>query len=416
VADVAAKGGLARAQSLTKAERSAIAKKAAEGRWASAKALPKETHSGVLKLGDGIPCAVLSNGMRVLSLSGLDRAFGTSSGTRRGDDLIPPMLAAANVRAFITPELMAKLSSPVSYQSKSGGRGIGYEAEILHKMVATILDARAAGVLRKNQLHIAKAAELLLRAFAEVGLVALIDEATGYQADRARDELQRILEAYISKELLPWTRKFPDDFFEQVYRLHGWKYQAGNAKRPQYVGHIINRYVYEPLPAGVLEELQRKNPPVINGRRRHKHFQFLSEDTGNPHLDRQIVAVTTIMKLADTKADFVSKFKRLYPRQGEQMDLALGDPELDAVTAVEQPLAVNGVPLTDIVQTVRSRILDCLRGGNTVGSGDIAMRVYGNRTESTLNKLRARMKQLKAEGIVDSPSKGIWKLVDTSAN
>jgi hypothetical protein len=74
--------------------------------------------------------------------------------------------------------------------------------------------------------HLAETAQLLLRGFAHVGIIALVDEATGYQAERARDELNKILEAYIAKELLPWTRRFPDEFFRQIYRLHGWEFQA----------------------------------------------------------------------------------------------------------------------------------------------------------------------------------------------
>jgi hypothetical protein len=54
---------------------------------------------------------------------------------------------------------------------------------------------------RKQQEHIAKQAEILVRGFAGVGIIALVDEATGYQQDRARDALSRILEAFIAKEL-----------------------------------------------------------------------------------------------------------------------------------------------------------------------------------------------------------------------
>jgi hypothetical protein len=38
--------------------------------------------------------------------------------------------------------------------------------------------------------HIAKQCELLVRAFARVGIVALVDEVTGYQEIRDRETLQ----------------------------------------------------------------------------------------------------------------------------------------------------------------------------------------------------------------------------------
>src|SRR5262245_37677836 len=69
----ASKGGVARREALSADQRKNVAKKAAEERWAKAKGLPKETHSGVLQLGPGIPCAVLDNHMRVFSVNGLTR-------------------------------------------------------------------------------------------------------------------------------------------------------------------------------------------------------------------------------------------------------------------------------------------------------------------------------------------------------
>mgnify|MGYP003561277120 CR=1 FL=1 len=55
-----------------------------------------------------------------------------------------------------------------------------------------------------------------MRAFARVGITALVDEATGYQYERENDELQKILKAYISEELLPWQKRFPDIFYNCI--------------------------------------------------------------------------------------------------------------------------------------------------------------------------------------------------------
>jgi hypothetical protein len=40
-----------------------------------------------------------------------------------------------------------------------------------------------------------------------------LDEATGYQRDRARDALEKILEEFIAKELRPWVPTFPDAYY-----------------------------------------------------------------------------------------------------------------------------------------------------------------------------------------------------------
>lgn len=393
-----AAGGHARSAALSKAERRAIASKAAADRWAKQKKLPRETHTGALKFGTGITCSVLSNGMRVLSANGLERAFGSNAkGSGSRDELqLPAFLSAANLQPFISSDLRQRLGSPVEFNGMHGGRiALGYEADILARICDVLLDARAAGVLRQTQAKVAAAAELMMRGFAHVGIIALIDEVTGYQAERARDELHRILEQYISKELLPWTKKFPDEFFEQIYRVHSWKYMPGNTQRPGYVGKFINRYVYEALPDGVIEELRRKNPPV-NGHRRHKHFQLLTDHTGDPHLDRQIVATTTIMKLADNKADFHAKFQKLYPRSGDQVAFEFED----VSTEEGQPGVTVGT---------RGLTMSALQDGNTWATKDLARHVYQSETETALNKMRKFLSRLRDEGLVESPSPGLWR-------
>jgi hypothetical protein len=403
----ASAGGKARSAALSAAEKKAIASNAATERWARQRGLPKETHTGVLRFGPGIACSVLSNGMRVLSLNGLGRAFGSKAKGQRKrdqptrDQLLPPVLGAANLAPFLGEELRAKLANPIQYRGMHGGRvSIGHEADILSKMCNVLLDARAAGALRKSQMPIAAAAEIMMRGFAHVGLVALIDEATGFQADRARDELHRILEQYISKELLPWTKKFPDEFFQQVYRVHGWKYEPGNTQRPGYVGKFINRFVYEQLPDGVLDKLRDRNPP-INGHRRHKHFQFLTDHTGDPHLDRQIVATTTVMKIADGKDDFEVKFRRAFPKRGDQQTFTFPAPPPDDPTSAGALVVVTG--------GTRGMTLEALQHGNTVATKDLARRVYASGSAATLNKMRKFLNRLRDEDLVESPSPGLWR-------
>jgi hypothetical protein len=163
---------------------------------------------------------------------------------------------------------------------------------------------------------------VLVRALARVGVIALVDEATGYQETRARQELQQILNFYIAAELRPWTKMFPDTFFEEIYRLQGWEYRPGSAKRTPYVGKLINKHVYGELPPGVLDELRRRNPVTEKGYRRYKHHQHLAE-TGNVHLDRQIVSVTTLMRISRDWNHFLELFQRAFPPAQDRLPLAL---------------------------------------------------------------------------------------------
>src|SRR6266700_2442847 len=66
------------------------------------------------------------------------------------------------------------------------------------------LKAREAGALQTQQLDKAQKAEMLMRGLAHIGIIALVDEATGYQEIRDRLALQAILDAYLRKELAAW--------------------------------------------------------------------------------------------------------------------------------------------------------------------------------------------------------------------
>jgi hypothetical protein len=168
--------------------------------------------------------------------------------------------------------------------------------------------------LQQQQQPIAQQCEIIIRGLARVGIVALVDEATGYQTVRKRDALARILEAYISKELLPWTQRFPLEFYEEIYRLHGWDHlDPASKSKPGYVGKLTNALVYRRLPDGVLDELKSQNPvDAETGRRKFKHHQFLTDQIGNPHLEKHLSKVIGLMQASDSWGDFKRMFRRVF--------------------------------------------------------------------------------------------------------
>jgi hypothetical protein len=319
----ASKGGKARAAALSSEERSAIAKHAAAARWGESDLkVPVETHEGSIEIGNvELKCGVLDNGIRVFSTRGITRALGgrqtgTSRRGKNGVPQLPPFLESEGIKPFISSQLMARLITPIQYRPKHGGRtAFGYEASLLPELCELILDANEAKPLKANQQHMVKTANLLIRGFARVGIIALVDEATGYQEERARDELSKILSAYIVEELRPYISKFPNEFFKQIYRIHGWDYKPGVTKGPRYIGKFINKYIYEPLPPGVLTRLRALNPTNEKGQRKYKHFQFLTESIGDPHIDKQVAVATGLLKLSDTKQEFEDNFKKVFARQ-----------------------------------------------------------------------------------------------------
>jgi len=286
----------------------------------------KLAYKGELELGGiVIPCYVTEDGLRVLSGRTMTSAVGMKG---RGSGMTR-IATNKTLRPFINAELMAAIENPKQL-SGFGSATHGYEATVLLQICESILVARDEGLLKTTQeLRYAKHADILIRGFAKVGIIALIDEATGYQDIRARNELSKILEAYIAEELRPYQSRFPNDFYKELFRLHNWPYNPLSVKRPGYVGKLTNRLIYEKLPPGVLDELKRNNPVTDTGHRKYKHHQFLTESIGEIHLGKQLATVTTLMKISPNWRKFESHFNRAFPSPSEQMNLSLDDDDSD---------------------------------------------------------------------------------------
>lgn len=283
----------------------------------------KATHDGSLKIGNiTIKCAVLQDGSRVITQRSLYGAIGkhADTGTLRGPKnsahQTPRILGATNLTPYISKELYCALN-PFQFITLRGQRANAYPAEIVPEICNVYLAARDAEVLNAGQKHIADRCEILIRGFARIGIIALIDEATGYQYTRERDELQTILKAYISEELLPWTARFPREFYKEMFRLWKWKFpptdDKGAPRGPRYAGKLTRKLVFEQLPHGVLDELDKRNPPNIKWQRKHRFSQLLTLDIGNPHLEKQVAVVTTLMRISANKRIFETNFARAFP-------------------------------------------------------------------------------------------------------
>ncbi len=286
----------------------------------------RATHEGELKLGDSIlSCAVLNNGTRVLTATAVFKAFdrprkGKSSESYRADQM-PSFINANNLQPFINEQLK-QWTEAIQYIDLNGTIRYGYNARVLRGLCKVYIDAKNANALHKSQERFIPIAEALLYSLADLGITALVDEATGYQLDRKKDALQTILKAYISEEFLPWQKRFPDIFYEELFRLNGWEYNVdGIKKRPSVIGTWTNILIYKRLPDGVLEELKKKTPRSASGRRTKKFHQSLSEDIGNPHLQKQITKVLTIFQLSNNMEEVWYHFQRLVDRESGQIFL-----------------------------------------------------------------------------------------------
>ena len=278
-----------------------------------------------LRVGDReIQCYVLEGGLRVLSGRGMQSAL--TLGQRHGA-LLTRFLENRAIEPFISSELAMALSNPIRFvrPGRGGKLAVGYEATVLTEICDVLLDARKNGNLTDKQLQIADQCEMLARAFAKVGIIALVDEATGYQEVRHREALQALLDRYLSEEKAKWAKTFPDEFYKEIFRLRGWDYNPKSVKRPGVVGHLTNDIVYSRIQPGILNKLNEINPTDTRGNRKDKHHQFFTEDYGIPELKQHILNLIFMMRAASDWKEFRRLVDRASPKRGETLQLPLGD-------------------------------------------------------------------------------------------
>jgi hypothetical protein len=328
VQEAGARGGKARADNMTAEQRRAAAQAAARARWQ--KDVVVAPHNGVIKVaGLEMPCSVLTDGTRVLHERGVMRALGLSpSGyafkrakeAAEGAAQLPLFVAQSVLTPFLDNELNDVLKQPIWYFPSSSGQHSGtphkgIRAELLPKICNVWLKARDAGALRaKGHLVVAANADIINRGLAEVGITALVDEATGYQDVRAKDALAKILERFVAKEIQPYLTTFPLDFFKELCRLRGIPFPE-NMRLPPYFGKLVNGLVYCRLAPGVLAELQRKNPVTDTGRRKDKNYKWLTPTVGHPKLLQLLGSEVTLMRMSETYDQFeklVNKYHEPY--------------------------------------------------------------------------------------------------------
>jgi len=320
-----AAGGLARAAKLTPEQRTASAKKAAAAK-AELAVSPRATHGSSdrpLKIGDvEIPCYVLEDGTRVLSQRGLLKGLGMAKGSvQGGGDQLTALADSKAIKPFETNDLSVVLKSPIKFKPPHGGRlAYGYPATVLADICEAVLASRTAGELPPRLQSLAVQCEVLVRGFARVGIIALVDEATGYQKDRAKDALAKILEAFVAKELQPYVKTFPAEYYEELFRLYKLPYppEGNKSWRPSFIGNVTNEVVYSRLAPDLLPELKRT---ASKAERKAKLHQWLTAELGHPKLREHLASLVAILKLSDSPADFKEKVNRIHPRFGETVPM-----------------------------------------------------------------------------------------------
>jgi len=323
-----AKGGVEKAAKMTPEERKALSQKMVEAKKEKS-LLPLATHTGILEIGElKIPCYVTESGERLLSGRGMQEALrlvdaeappsGQKPGSRMdrflGTKSLKPLIYRRHTPDHFAPVKCIYQGMPIN----------GYRAEVLVDICDAMLEARDLKMLDTPRKQIiAKQCDILIRGFARVGIIALIDEATGYQRDRARDALAKILEAFVAKELQPYVKTFDAIFYEQMFRLRGLPYPPEKVSyRPSYFGHLTNDIVYGRLAPGVLKALKEEAKKEEKKTHFHRH---LTPGYGRIELIKHLSLVMAYMRDSVDWNSFIAKLNKYAPRFNETMPLNLDE-------------------------------------------------------------------------------------------
>lgn len=262
-----------------------------------------------------IECYVLEDERRVISFAGLQSAMGMAPGGSMvaGKNRLELFASRDRIRQFLTEETLQKLSAPVHIRAGKVKK-YALEAEVLPALCEAVVQAFRAQLLQPQQEEIAYRCIAMSEAFQRIAIIALVDEATGFQKVRDDQALQKILAAYVLPEHRPYLKVVPNEFAKEIARLYGWKIPDNN-RGPRLIGKMTRALIYKQLPKPVLPGLDEKNPAGKNWQRPRKHHQFLTEAIGLDHFRSQISGVMALLRASKNIDEFKLLFERAYGGQ-----------------------------------------------------------------------------------------------------
>jgi hypothetical protein len=315
-------------EKLTPEERKLLARKAAKQRWEKSKdagielagqnpgyepiilektqTLPVARWPGILTIGASeIPCYVLDDGRRVITRTAATAVLSDD----KGGGQLEKYVMVENLRGFVPAgfkDQMIDFFIPGVSVPNSTTKGISAEnfVEICQAYVAAF---QADALTTERQKEIAIKSAMFLAACAKLGLIAMIDEATGYQYERAGDALQIKLKLFLAEEMRKWDKTFPDDLWIQFGRLTNWT--GSIHSRPKYWGNLVMELIYEYLDADVAQWLRENAPKPLKGQNYH---QWMSEQYGLKRLIEHIWKVIGLASGCEDMKELKNKMQEIY--------------------------------------------------------------------------------------------------------
>ncbi|WP_313242093.1 P63C domain-containing protein [Stenotrophomonas sp.] len=268
-------------------------------------ALPRISHHGTVRFGTLEAAAVvLHDGRRGFLAKQFAQVLGYIEKTqgRRFDRFLAD---------FAPKYMIGKVKAGCPVLNPGHGRAHFIEAEAVMEAVGNVLRAAIAGKTHKQQARQVSACVEINLALGMVGLVALIDEATGYQYHRAPDALQDLISKLIRQHASDWQRQFEPDYYSALAKVTGTAFTSGAHGRPPIWGAITRKWVYEVcFPNEVLEEMRGRQDV---GEKLH---QWLT-DGGVATLTKQKEAVRLLAVSSANYKDFEARCSVTFERPGQ---------------------------------------------------------------------------------------------------
>jgi len=277
--------------------------------------VPEAKWPGLLPVaGDEVPCYVLDDGRRVITRTG---ALNFLTGGKGGGNL-ESYLRIAVLKDFLPPDLDEQFFD-INIPNVVNKNVQAMSASAFIDICRAYSRARDTGALAtESQTSIAIRASILLAAFAKSGIESAIDEATGYQYERASDAIRTRLQLFLEDEMRPWEKTFPDELWIQFGRLTRWR--GPIHERPKYWGKLVMELVYGYLDKDVADWLKSHAPEPRHGRNYH---QWLTGQFGLRKLTEHIWMLIGLASACQDMKELRARMAEKFGREGIQFTLYL---------------------------------------------------------------------------------------------
>lgn len=251
-----------------------------------------------------VSCFILSDSRQVFRIRDFQKALGYDG---KSESWLLELLKGISKFSAVPEALVSALENPltVSYHHPNGTQLPirTLETPLAQKTLELLVNARSNGHLSVGQLKFAKAAVPLQEYFSNNNLVAAIEEASGFNFEKAavKTRLHQCLMAKHPNAAFEWARVLPDAFFELLEKLHGLHWNQIRTE-PEMGAKTANDLVFSRLPEDIIRILAATKP-----KRSYKGNQNLQQPELAQYLD-------SLQQLAETAGYHRNIFMQLLNR------------------------------------------------------------------------------------------------------